>query len=137
MKKNTVLSIVTQVEISNTIQGAFWIGAGFFGLFDNLICRLLTLLMLLLAIACLAVLRTHKREADDEMSESHMKDAQAHTLSAVQTILTVIAIAVPFIPNDILNTLNWNRVLPCILFIIIGLLNVITGITFKHIEEEA
>lgn len=136
MKRNSVLSFAAQIKLNHTIHGALWIAAGVFGLFDNLVCLILSTIMLISALTCTISSLVHKREQSDEMAEANIDKAEAITLDAAHCILLFTAITVTCIPNEALTALDWNSVLPNGLFILLGLLDVITGITFKHLEEE-
>ena len=136
MKKDSVLSVLDQVKINHTVRGILWGAAGIFGLFDNVICMAHHIVMLLLAIGCHIVLRMHKQEKSDEMSEANLNSARAYTLDFIQLVLLVIAVVVAVIPNRFLQILDWNHVLPGGLFIVLGLMDLAIGLTFKKLEKE-
>lgn len=136
MKKRRVLSVGTQVKLGGTLPGIFWIVAGIFGFFDNTLCRLIEIAFFGMALVCFIMLLVCKKEETDEMAEANMDAAKAYTLSVARVVLVCGSLAMHFVPKDFLTSIDWSKVLPSVSYLFLGVLDVISGITFKQYEEE-
>lgn len=135
MKKT--LSIKEQMLLLKTVSGIAWIVAGVFGYFDNAVCTLIVAAAMIVAVFCLIRVMAAQKELSDEMSDQHYAMAQSdamnklHWILCIAAILLILADVIPLQLN-----LNWREVLISLFFIIIGLTNLLTGFTFKRLEEE-
>lgn len=138
-REGKVFPIGTSIFWSQTATGIFWIGAGLIGMFDNIVCNILTVLFLLAGIAALAISTKIARIGDDgdEMAEYNYTKAKANagnTLYLILCVASLVATASFDLKQDL--AIDWPRFISHLLFILIGAYNLLTGLFFRKLEAE-
>lgn len=138
-KAKKVFPIGTSIFWNQTVTGIFWLGAGLFGMFDNPVCNILTTLFLLAGIAALAMAFKIDRIGNDgdEMAEYNYTKAKANAGNTLYLLLCVASI-ISAVGFDLIQDLaiNWPRFVSHLLFILIGVYNLLTGLFFRKLEAE-
>lgn len=126
----------TRIAFRETINGALWIAAGVFGIFDNKPCKIISVIMLALALLSQTFSIWGKFEKTDEMASANLSEAKAITLDYLRILIMIVYIVLLLMPNDVVAGFNWNKIVYPALILLIGLPEVMTGLLFKKIEEE-
>ncbi len=112
-KENKVFPIGTSIFWNQTATGIFWLGAGLFGMFENLVCNILTTLFLLAGIAALAMAVKIDRIGNDgdEMAEYNYTKANANAGNTLYLLLCVASI-ISAVGFDLIQDLaiNWPSI---------------------------
>ncbi|MDO4288776.1 MAG: hypothetical protein Q4C55_06265 [Eubacterium sp.] len=141
-KKKSILSVGKQVDLSYILRGILWFITGTLYLFDNELAFLLAILLSLISIGLVCYLGKAKKEAQDEMAEANLLDAQALALETLRIILLIIAIigAASSVLNIFMDfgkiTFHFRLLLPAVSFCIIGVSDFLTGFYFRKLEAE-
>ena len=132
MKNEKTMPLVKSIVIQYLIGGLAWFGYGFTLLFDNLPCKIIAALLMLIALTCSLITIFCKKESQDEMSNVHMIKAKAASCNFIHEIALVLGIIVP-----ITIIFNVNILIPLkFLFpIILGIIRIIIGIMFVYYEK--
>lgn len=135
-KKIGLIESKTLLYVGN---GTAWLAYGVFSLFDNTVCKILSIVFLLCGITSL-ILGMTSREKDDEMSKHNLLKAKATTMDLtkisilfVLMINTVLGLLHTFFPS--LNEtifVSIKTVVP----MIIGILEIVTGVLFLKYERD-
>lgn len=126
----------TQIALRETINGLLWCIAAILWFFDNPACRAICVVLLAIAVFSQAFSIFGKFEKSDEMATANLREGKAVSLDISRIILLVVSVVLLMIPKEIASSINWHNIIyPAVVFMI-GLPEVITGLVFKHIEEE-
>ena len=136
MKTLRTMSFAEQIRTIKFVNGHAWIMAGIFGCFDNVICRIFQILALLVGMINIFYVFAAKGERSDEMADENLCKAKANALDKMQRIFCFIAILAMLTNGEITITLDWPRVIPAVLFILLGVQDLIVGRTFRKLEDE-
>lgn len=133
MKKN-ILSIGNQIKYLKTLNGIAWILTGIFDIFNNPYCSIICVVC---SIFLMGKVHFSTKEQEDEMAIENLKDAIVLT-HRIMNILFCIAIVILMIILKLHISLNINLqdlIFPAF-FIILGIENLLTGISFNLLEKE-
>ncbi len=128
MKENKVMSVMKQTILITIVDGIAWCLFGIFFLFDNIPCKVLAIISILIAITSTGIATFSKHEEDDEMSIKHMHHARSRSYSIIMATVALIGI-VSMIGNDI--TISYRLIYPFVL----GIGEIIVGIYFVVYEK--
>ncbi len=133
----TEMSVGKQIKYEYTINGALFIAAGIFYIFDNMPCKILFIVCACSSIYALTKSTTSPKEAKDEMAKQNLSRAKACTLTRSHLILCIIMLFLFFFLDfPISDTINWKKLILPFLFIVSGFMELSTGYQFKKFEEE-
>lgn len=128
MKNRKEMSVMKQSVLKNFIDGAAWCLYGGFALFDNIPCRIISIIFLVVAIASCGLALFAKQEEDDEMSTLHMRHAKSTSYSIMIAAVAIIGI-ISIVKNDMV--FNYRHIYPFVL----GVAEIIVGICFAVYEK--
>ena len=134
MKKT--MSFAEQIQTLKVVTGAAWICVGVFSCINNPIFTILQIVALLVCIVNVVRVSSAEKEESDEMAQENLYKAKAKALDLMHGILGLIAIAAMLFLGKNTVTLDWAEVIPAIFFIILGIQELMIGITFRKLEEE-
>jgi hypothetical protein len=97
MNEKNVMSIGKQIKYLKTFNGIAWIGTGFFEIFDNIPCEILTIICLLCSVFLLVRVQTATKEAEDEMAERNLMGARALTQMQMHILFCIAAVLLMFL----------------------------------------
>lgn len=126
----------TRIALRETVNGSLWCIAAIFAIFDTIPCKIISVILLFLALASQVFSIWGKFEKSDEMAASNLREAKALTLDYLRIIVMIIYILFLLFPKDVLASWNWNQIICPALAFMIGLPEVLTGLLFKRIEED-
>ena len=138
-KKEGIVPVGTKIFWGQTVMGILWIGVGLTGIFDNLICNILKILFLIAAIVTLVKVSRICRIGDDsdEMAEYNYIKAQAKAGGALYMVLCIASIVFALEFGLVQNMdISWTRIISLILFILMGIHNLLIGLFFRKLEAE-
>lgn len=136
-KEKRVLSVTNQIKFMYTINGISWIATGILSFFDNIPCKALRCISLLVSVIVLGKVIFSEREMTDEMAERNLNDAKAKALSYLHIALGMIALlALIFTEFNLSMNISWGRIITGVFFLLIGIENLLTGVLFQRLEEE-
>lgn len=134
-----IVPIGTTIFWGQTATGIFWIGAGLAGMFNNLVCNILSILFLLAGIVALAKVFRIGRNGDDgdEMAEYNYTKAKANAGSVLHIVLCVVSIA-SVLEFGLMQDLeiSWPRIVSNLCFVLMGIHNLLIGLFFRKLEAE-
>ena len=136
MKTLRTMSFAEQIRTLKFVNGHAWIIAGIFGCFDNMICRIIQILALLVGVINVFYVFAAKGENSDEMADENLCKAKANALDTMQRVFCFIAILAMLISEKNTITLAWTKVIPAVFFILLGAEDLLVGITFRRLEDE-
>ena len=139
MKKTKELSVTNQIRIRYAMHGVAWMVAGIFKFFDNIPCRIISGVALLISIFLLIKFMFADREMEDEMAELNLYKAKAITLDLIKIIVCMLIISLTMINLifDInLFSASIKSIIVPILFIVMGIENFLIGVIFNHFDKE-
>ena len=119
------------------VLGCMWIGAALCGMFDNVVMLFLNCVFLISALIILFYMRSKDLEEDDEMSAENAAKAKSKTLDVFHMIFAVgslMLIVLSRFYNQI--DVNWIELIANLLYLFIGLQNLLVGIFFRKLEAE-
>lgn len=139
MKKE--ISVVAQVFLCKTILGLLWLVVGITHMFNTFVFNIIHLASLLCALLLLVVFvkagLDSKLEAYDEMSDYHLMKAKATTHDVLHYVFCLGAIIFSLAWSFLkMPNIPWHRIVPGSFFLLMGLRDLITGITFRRLEAE-
>ena len=131
------LSIGRQMFWSKIFVGCLWIAYAMLGLFDNIICDVLSVVALVGAVAVLVVFMRIDLEEDDEMAHHNYVQAKAKTTDVMHIVFcgSSILSAVIVVLLKKLGIEN-NAWIPNCFFLLMGIQNIVTGLIFQKLEAE-
>ena len=138
-KKESRIPVGVRMFWGQTVMGILWIGVGLTGMFDNLICSILNLLFLMAAIVVLVKGIRINRIGDDgdEMAEYNFIKAQAKAGGALFMVLFIVSIVFSLGFGLVENMdISWTRIISHILFVLMGIYNLLVGRFFRKLEAE-
>ena len=138
-KKESRIPVGARMFWGQTVMGILWIGVGLTGIFDNLICSILRLLFLMAASVALVKVRRINRIGDDgdEMAEYNFIKAQAKAGGALFMVLCIASIVFSLGFGLVENMdISWTRIISHILFVLMGIYNLLVGRFFRKLEAE-
>lgn len=138
-KQKTPLSLIAQSFWGQIVIGMLWIGVGITGLFDTVPMLIVEIILLSIGVIILGVILKARREDEDEMSDyNFMKSkALAHDIMHyVFCFASIIAAVVFTLLQKNSAYVNWPRVITGLIFFLMGLQYLITGIAFCRLEAE-
>ena len=138
-KKESRIPVGARMFWGQTVMGRLWIGVGLTSMFDNLICSILKLLFLMAAIVALVKVSRINRIGDDgdEMAEYNFIKAQAKAGGALFMVLCIASIVFSLGFGLVENMdISWTRIISHILFVLMGIYNLLVGRFFRKLEAE-
>lgn len=139
MNDKKVFPIGKSIFWGQTAKGIFWIGAGFTGMFDNLLCNILSALFLLVGIISLIMFfRIDSVGNDaDEMAEYNYVKAKANAGHILETTLCIAGI-ISILTFRFLTglDLDWPRIVSQLFFVLMGIHSLSIGLSFRKLEAE-
>ena len=138
-KKESRIPVGARMFWGQTVMGILWIGVGLTGIFDNLICDILKILFLMAAIVALVKVSRINRIGDDgdEMAEYNYIKAQAKAGGALFMVLCIASIVFSLGLGLVENMdISWTRIISHILFVLMGIYNLLVGRFFRKLEAE-
>ena len=138
-KKESRIPVGARMFWGQTVMGILWIGVGLTSMFDNLICSILKLLFLMAAIVALVKVSRINRIGDDgdEMAEYNFIKAQAKAGGALFMVLCIASIVFSLGFGLVENMdISWTRIISHILFVLMGIYNLLVGRFFRKLEAE-
>ena len=132
-----VLSYKDQVKYEYFINGVLWLLAGILSIPESNVCALISAIFLV----CAGVFTVRgiicKKEKEDEMAEAHINEAKAVSFSAGQIMLIALSLVIgDFFGFILKKPVDISNYISEIVFIIVGIQNIIVGLEFKSLEEE-
>ena len=136
MKKEP-LSIGSQMFWGKIFIGCLWIAYAAIGLFDNLVCDILSAAALAGGVIILVILMRIDLEEDDEMSHHNYIQAKAKTTDVMHIVFCICSIfsAVIVVLLNKLGIEN-NAWISNSFFLLMGIQNLVTGLIFRKLEAE-
>lgn len=139
MNSKKVFPVGKSIFWRKTISGIFWVFAGVAGVFDNLVCRILTILFLLAGVIALVLASIIDRSGNDadEMSDYNLLKAKANAGTVLENILCIVVI-VFLLGSGFFQDLdiNWSETVPQLFFVIEGVYSLLIGLSFRKLEDE-
>ena len=138
-KKEGLVPVGAKIFWGQTVMGILWIGVGLTGIFDNLICDILKILFLMAAIVVLVKVSRVSRIGDDgdEMAEYNYTKAQSKAGGALFMVLCIASIVFALGLGLVENMdISWTRIISHILFVLMGIYNLLIGRFFRKLEAE-
>ena len=139
MKKE--MSVVAQIFWCKTVLGLLWLSVGITHMFDSFAANMIHIALLICVVLLLVIFLKAgldaKLEAYDEMSDYHLMKAKATTHDVLHYVFClgaiIFSLAWSFLkmPNS-----PWHRIVPGSFFLLMGIRDLITGITFRRLEAE-
>lgn len=139
MNNKKELSVTKQIRIRYAMHGIAWMVTGLFKFFDNIPCRCISIIALIISVFLLVKFLFADREMEDEMAEQNLYKAKAATLDILKIIVCVALIimtAIDFVFEIELLSANLKNIIVPILFIIMGIENLLIGVIFNHYDKE-
>ena len=136
-KEHSIMSIGTQSFLGSVVVGMIWIVVGIIRLFDNPILDIIHFVLLVSAFSLMVFIMKANREEDDEMSSYNFTKAKAKTCDFMHLVccgIAIIALLLFALFEDYI--VSWPRIVVSIIFLLIGIQDVITGIVFHTLEAE-
>ena len=139
MKSREKLSITNQIRIRYAMHGIAWTVVGIFKFFDNITCRIISSIALLISIFLLIKFLIADREMEDEMAEINLYKAKAITLDLLKIIVCMLIILLTM--NKLVFDINLfatsiKSIIVPILFILMGIENFLIGVIFDRFDKE-
>ena len=134
--KKREMSVGEQIRYTKTLSGISYIFVGIFEFFDNLPCQFLCIVFLVISLYLTYKVSSSKKENYDEMAEKNLIEAESFSLNRLQTLLCIIAVLLIAI-SVLFPSLSFSgQFLIPLLFVIIGVANLMVGIKFYKLEKE-
>ena len=134
--KKREMSVGEQIRYTKTLSGISYIFVGIFEFFDNLPCQFLCIVFLVISLYLTYKVSSSKKENYDEMAEKNLIEAESFSLKRLQTLLCIIAVLLIAI-SVLFPSLSFSgQFLIPLLFVIIGVANLMVGIKFYKLEKE-
>ena len=130
------MSVQKQILYSKTLNGIFMICAGMFEFFDNILCQFLCVMFL--AVACYLSSKEllSKKEKYDEMARKNLAEAESFAFGLLVTLFCIFSIFLN-VSSYFVSSLSFRaEFLIPLLFVIIGIADLMVGIKFRQLEEE-
>ena len=138
-KKERLIPVGTKIFWGQTVMGILWIGVGLTGMFDNLICNIIKILFLMAASVVWVKVAKIGRIGDDgdEMAEYNYTKAQAKAGGTLYMVLCIASIVFALGLGLVENMdISWTRIISHILFVLMGIYNLLIGRFFRKLEAE-
>ena len=130
------MSVGEQIRYTKTLSGVSYILVGIFEFFDNLPCQFLCIVFWVISLYLTYKVSSSKKENYDEMAEKNLIEAESFSLKRLQTLLCIIAVLLIAI-SVLFPSLSFSgQFLIPLLFVIIGVANLMVGIKFYKLEKE-
>lgn len=131
------LSIAQQVFWGSIVVGILWIIIGITDMFNNTPAKIIHIILLLSTVAIVIFLMRANCEGQDEMSDYNYMKAKARTRDLMHYVFCGAAI-VSALTFGLLKhaAIDWPQVIVGIIFILMGIQDLITGIVFRRLEAE-
>ena len=134
--KKGQMSVGEQIRYTKTLSGVSYILVGIFEFFDNLPCQFLCIVFWVISLYLTYKVSSSKKENYDEMAEKNLIEAESFSLNRLQTLLCIIAVLLIAI-SVLFPSLSFSgQFLIPLLFVIIGVANLMVGIKFYKLEKE-
>ena len=139
MNSKEKLSITNQFRIRYFLHGCTWIIAGVFKFFDNSPCRIICSISLAISVFLLVKFMFANRELKDEMAEQNLYKAKAAAMDLFRIgicVVLLIFVTLNRFFDAALGEVNIYSVIVPILFIEMGIENLLIGVYFNHFDKE-
>lgn len=138
MNHKKELNITNQIRIRYAMHGIAWMIAGVFRFFDNTFCRGISILAFAISVVLLMKVVLANRELEDEMAEFNLYKAKAATMDSLRILVCVVLIFIVVLTSFGLDVLSINvkDIIVPILFIVMGIENLLVGLFFNHFDKE-
>lgn len=139
MSNAKVYPVKKAVFWKQILMGILWIAVGVFGIFDNVVCKILEILFLVAAI--IASAKSIKMicigNDADEMAENDYAKARAYAGDALETLLCIVSIVFALEPQFLQNLdINWLSFIAKLGLFLAGVYNLLGGLIFLKLEAE-
>ena len=127
MKISKKLSLAQSYKLRYTVNGIAWLVYSICHLFDNIACRLIGCVAMVVAIICL-VSFFRQGEEEDEMAMKHIYRAKAFSFDIILGGILIFGI-ISMVGADLKFNLN------DIYGFVVGVANIFIGYIFSHLEK--
>lgn len=132
-----VLSYKDQVKYEYFLNGVLWLLAGILSIPESDVCALISAIFLVCAGGLTVRGIIGKKEKEDEMAEAHINEAMSFSFLAGQIMLIALSLVVgDFFGFILKKPVDISNYISEIVFIIVGIQNIIVGVHFKKLEDE-
>lgn len=128
MKRKEKLSLVKSIIIQYLINGLAWFVYAFSLLFENLPCKIIAAVSMLVAVSCSVISIFSKKEPEDEMSNVHMIKSKAVVCDLVYTATLIFTL---LIPANVTFSIPIKFMSPLLL----GIIQIVIGFMFVYYEK--
>lgn len=139
MNRKGKLSFTDQMRIRYALHGIAWMIAGVFKFFDNIPCRFISTVAIAVSVFLLVKFMHADRELEDEMARENLHKAKSATLDSLRIIACVVLIIFAVIDiafSTELLAANIKSVIVPIMFIWMGIENLLIGLFFNRFDKE-
>ncbi len=139
MKKE--LSVRRQIYLLKVVSGIAWIIAGVCMFLDNKFFLTVRIIAMLLSIGIMIWVHFAKKEAMDEMADFELMRAESNVLKLLHMGFCLVACVLiifdwPGWEAHVQTEMELHEILCAGIFVYLGIGDFITGILFRHYEEE-
>lgn len=131
-----VLRYSDRVKAEKLLLGFIWLISGVLFCFDNIVSLVMQVVACITCIYTLIRVSFSKKEEADEMAEQNMNRAKASALDWMQIVYYCLAIAAILFLRNVELSVCLNEIIPAVMFIGLGINQLIVGFTFRKFEEE-
>ncbi len=135
MKK--IMSVSAKMFLGKTVLGFLWLTVAITNMFESILWIFCSCILLAAAVTILIIMMKIEAEEDDEMSLFYYKEAQAKSSDIMHVIFAVLSVLFSVVLTKLdIADLNWPNLIASGLYALMGIQNIIIGITYKKLEAE-